>query len=457
MAAALIFPDDFVWGSATSAYQIEGAHDVDGKGPSIWDIFSHQPRKTFLGQTGDVAADHYHRYRDDIQIMRRLELKAYRFSISWSRVMPAGRGAVNPAGLDFYDRLIDGLLENGIQPVATLFHYDLPQPLQESGGWPNRDTAYAFQDYAEVLSKRYSDRVTYWITHNEPFVTASAGYLTGEHAPGIRDVGATLSSAHTLLLSHGLAAQAIRSNSTRTLQVGIALNLTPVHPATDSEDDWKAARRYDSLLNRTTLDPIFCQKYPEEVLDLLGFMFPTIQEGDMQIISTPIDFLGINYYTRAIVQHDPNVPFIEFTEVRPPDSSYSQMWEIYPAGIYELVKRIWNDYRPNKIFITENGVCVPDGIDFDGKVRDNRRIQYLQDHLIQVHRAIEEGIPVMGYLVWSLMDNFEWALGYQKRFGLVHIDFETLSRTVKNSGIWFRDVIKKNGFIPEEFFREYQD
>lgn len=456
MATFLKFPDNFLWGSATSAYQIEGAPDADGKGPSIWDTFSHLPGKTYRGHTGDIAVDHYHRFAEDVGLMRELGLNCYRFSVSWARVQPSGRGPANPTGLDFYDRLIDTLLENQIEPVLTLFHYDLPQALQDTGGWPARDTAFAFGDYAQILSQRFSDRVTWWITHNEPFVTAVLGHLTGEHAPGMTDIACTFAATHHLLLSHGLAVNAIRQNSPRPLQVGIALNLSPVHPASDSEVDQLAARRYDGFLNRMMLDPIFRQEYPRDIQEMLSFFFPRIEENDMATIAAPLDYVGLNYYSRAVIQHNPQIPFIEFSDVRPPRSSYSQMWEIYPQGIAELVRRVWNDYHPAKIFLTENGICVPDGIDFDGKVRDNRRIQYLQDHLAELHAVLDEGIPLIGYLVWSLLDNYEWAFGYDKRFGLVHVDFDTLARTVKNSGRWFNQVIRDNGFTPKTYFEDFQ-
>lgn len=455
MTTFLKFPENFLWGSATSAYQIEGAYNADGKGPSIWDTFSHLPGKTFRGHTGDIAVDHYHRFAEDVRIMRDLGLNCYRFSVSWSRVLPDGRGPANTAGLDFYDRLIDTLLENQIEPILTLFHYDLPQNLQDAGGWPARDTALAFGDYAQLLGQRYGDRVTWWITHNEPFVTAVLGHLTGEHAPGMQDIGCTFAAAHHLLLSHGLAVNALRASTPRPLQVGIALNLSPVFPASESEADYLAAQRYDGFLNRMLLDPLFRQAYPRDIQELLGFFFPRVEDGDMATIAAPLDFVGLNYYSRAVIQHNPNVPLIEFSDVRPPASSYSQMWEIYPSGIAELVRRVWNDYHPAKIFLTENGVCVPDGVDFDGKIRDNRRIQYLQDHLAQLHGVLADGIPLIGYLVWSLMDNFEWSLGYDKRFGLVHVDFDTLTRRVKNSGYWFRQVIRDNGFSPKTYFEDF--
>lgn len=451
----IAFPGDFVWGCAASAYQVEGAWNEDGKGLSIWDTFCHTAGRIANGETGDIAVDHYHRYREDVALMAQLGLKAYRFSLSWARVLPEGTGAVNPAGLDFYDRLVDGLLQNQIEPILTLFHYDLPQPLQDQGGWPNRDTAWRFADYAKIMAEHFCDRVRWWIPHNEPFVTATAGYLTGEHAPGIHDPSAALAAAHNLLLSHGLAVQAIRAAAQSDVQVGIALNLSAVFPASDSEADHLAAARYDGFLNRMTLDPLFKQNYPEDIVELLDFFFPTIQPGDMETIGTPLDFVGLNYYTRAVVQHNPDVPVIEFNEVYPPDSSYSQMWEIYPPGIYDLIMRVWKDYHPQKILITENGVCVPDGVDVDGKVRDSRRIQYLQNHLTFIHQAIQEGAPVLGYLVWSLLDNFEWALGYQMRFGLIYVDFETQKRTVKNSGRWFSRTIAENGFELQDYYREY--
>jgi beta-glucosidase len=451
MAIQFLFPEGFLWGTATSAYQIEGAWNEDGKGPSIWDTFSHQPGTTYNGQNGDIAADHYHRYQDDVKIMKDLGLKSYRFSISWSRVLPTGEGKINAAGLAFYDHLVDALLENGIEPIATLFHYDLPQALQDQGGWPNRDTAYRFADYAQLLGNKLSDRVSLWITHNEPLVTAVVGHLLGEHAPGQKDPMATFAAAHHLLLSHGLAVQALRNASDHPLKIGIALNLNPIYPASDQEEDRQAAVLYDGIQNRTMLDPIFKGQYPEDVFDLLGPLFPEIQTQDLPTISAPIDFLGVNYYSRVVIRHDPNIPFVQLSQVQPQGSEYSQMWEIYPQGIYELLDRINKDYHPTCMWVSENGIPVPDGVDFDGKVRDDRRIQYLQDHLIQIHRAIKNGIPVNGYLVWSFLDNFEWNLGYRMRFGLVYVDFETNNRIIKNSGFWFRNVIRQNGFIPATF------
>jgi beta-glucosidase len=449
MTNFLHFPQDFIWGTATSAYQIEGAWDQDGKGLSIWDTFTHQPGKIYRDENGDIAADHYHRWSSDVKIMAELGLNVYRFSISWPRIFPEGNGKLNPPGLDFYDRLVDALLAENIQPFVTLYHWDLPQTLQNQGGWANRDTVYHFADYARIVAERLGDRVPHWITHNEPFVTALAGNFTGEHAPGIQDPKIALQVAHHLLLSHGLAVESLRGGATHPIQVGITLNLNPIHPATDSMEDRLAAQRFDGINNRMFLDPLFRGEYPEDVRSLFGPLFPQTKAGDLKQISVPIDFLGINYYSRAVAHHDPDFPIIQASQIHPPGNEYSQMWEVYAQGIYELVNRVWKDYQPAQIFITENGIPVPDGIDFDGRVRDYRRIRYLKDHLVRIHQAIQEGVPIKGYLVWSLMDNFEWAHGYKTRFGLVYIDFDTLSRTVKDSGRWFAQVIQQNGFDPD--------
>lgn len=453
-ASFLRFPEGFLWGTASSAYQIEGAWDEDGRGLSIWDTFSHQPGQTYLGHTGDVAADHYHRWREDVRIMGELGLKAYRFSVSWPRVLPQGAGTVNQAGLAFYERLVDALNERGIEPVLTLFHWDLPQALQDQGGWPNRDTAFRFADYAQRVANRLGDRVRYWITHNEPFVVVAAGHLTGEHAPGLQDPAAALRAAHHLLLSHGLAVEALRSTLPASARIGITLNLNPIHPATLSEKDRLAAIRYDGMLNRMALDPILLGTYPEDILTALGPPFPRPETGDLEAIAAPLDFLGVNYYSRAVVRHDPQQLLLEVAQVMPEGHEYSQMWEIYPAGMHELLVRIWRDYgaaRPGmKLLVTENGIPVPDGIDLDDRVRDPRRIRYLRDHIAQVHRAIEDGVPLHGYFVWSLTDNFEWAHGYRMRFGIVYVDFDTQKRIIKDSGRWFARVIRDNGLDPSE-------
>jgi beta-glucosidase len=442
----LRFPDQFVWGAAASAYQIEGAWNEDGRGVSIWDTFSHMPGKTHAGETGDVAADHYHRWAEDVRLMADLGLKAYRFSTAWPRILPNGTGEVNPAGLDFYDRLVDALLASGITPYVALYHYDLPQALQDQGGWPNRDIVNHFAEYAHVVAGRLGDRVTHWMTHNEPGVVALAGYYTGEHAPGVQDPFAALRAEHHLLLSHGLAVEAIRAAARRPPHIGLALNLAPVHPASDSDEDRLVAARYDGLLNRMVLDALLRGRYPDDMLALLGPLLPQISAGDLAQIAAPLDFLGVNYYSRIVVRHDPNVPILQATQVYPTGNEYSAMWEIYPPGIYELLTHIWNEYRPSlDLFVAENGICVPDGLDFDGRVRDERRIRYLRSHLAQVHRAMADGVPVSGYFVWSLTDNFEWAYGYSKRFGLVYVDFNTLTRTLKDSARWYAQVIQENG------------
>lgn len=442
----LRFPEGFIWGSATSAYQIEGAWNEDGKGLSIWDVFSHKPGKTRNGETGDVAADHYHRWREDVDLMSELGLQLYRFSMSWTRILPNGTGQINQAGLDFYDRLVDRLLEKGIEPCPTFFHYDLPVALHDKGGWPARETAKAFGDYAEIVAKRLGDRVNYWITHNEPWVTAVLGYMTGEHAPGHRNLFATLKAIHNLLLSHGYAVEALRGNISRPAQIGIALNLSPCYPASNSQKDREAAHRFDGQINRMLLDPLLKGHYPPDMYDLLKWFFPKIQPGDMERIATPVDFIGINYYTRLVARHAWYVPVWNALPIQPKGNEYSEMWEIYPPGIYDIIRKVWDNYHPKTIILSENGVPFPDHLTAEGRVHDTKRIKYYKQHLRQVHRAISEGIPITGYYAWSFLDNFEWNHGYDKRFGLVHVDYKTLKRTVKDSGRWYSQVIQDNGF-----------
>ena len=446
----LHFPPNFLWGTATSAYQIEGAWNEDGKGPSIWDTFCHTSGKIHKNQTGDLAVDHYHRYQDDVRLMKELGLKAYRFSVSWSRVIPTGTGQVNPQGLAFYDRLVDELLQFNITPILTLFHWDLPQALQDLGGWPNRATADAFAEYAGVVARKLGDRVPYWVTHNEPFVAAMAGHFTGEHAPGIQDPLAAMYSVHHLLLSHGKALQVLRAELPQEARVGITLNPSPGHPASDQPQDHQAASRFDAVLNRTFMEPVLDGHYPAELMETLGPLFPQVSDEDLALIAQPIDFLGINYYSRAIIQYDPNFVPIFASEVHPVGNEYSMMWEIYPPGIYELLTRIHSQYPSLPLFVTENGIPVPDDLDFDGRVRDERRIRYVHRHLCQVHQAIQDGVPVIGYLSWSFTDNFEWSLGYRMRFGIVYVDFDTLQRTIKDSGRWFSEIIRRNGVPPCE-------
>jgi beta-glucosidase len=446
----LIFPNDFIWGVSSSAYQIEGAWNEDGKGPSIWDWFSHLPGKTARGETGDAACDHYHRWKEDLELLRALGVGAYRFSVSWSRVIPKGRGKVNPAGLDFYDRLVDGLLARGIQPFPTLYHFDLPLALHKKGGWPERDTAAAFGEYAAVVAARLGDRVPSWITLNEPMIVALLGYLFGTHAPGRRNPGAYARAMHTLLLAHGEAVRAIRAASPKPAQVGIALNLSPVYPETEREADRRAAAGFDLLSNRICLDPILRGAYPPELWRRFGPFAPPIRDGDLRKISEPNDFLGVNYYTRQVIAGRWWIPVMGGWMVRPKGGEFSPMWEIYPSGIGELVERVWNDYHPHKILVTENGIPVADAPDSSGNVLDPERISYLRRHLRALHGAMAKQIPVGGYFVWSLTDNFEWELGYAMRFGLIHIDFASLKRTPKSSYDWYAGVIRRNGLEESE-------
>ena len=443
--ASLSFPKDFVWGVATSAYQIEGAWNEEGRGVSIWDIFSHTLGKIENNENGDIAADHYHRWKEDIALMSELGIKAYRFSTAWPRILPDGTGKVNKKGLDFYDRIVDELLKRKIEPYVCLFHWDFPQILQDKGGWPNRDTTMAFAEYARVVAGCLGDRVNVWFTHNEPWVFAFIGNFLGMHAPGKKDIGAAVKSLHHILLSHGLATDAIRSEVKRPVKIGIIHNLNPVQPATDSKKDREAAERVDMFMNRIVLDPLLKGTSPIQESSVAKLLTGRIiRDGDLEKIRQ-LDILGINYYCRAVMKHDPNFPIVNVAQVQPEGNEYSGMWEIYPEGIYDSLRQVWS-YRPTcELMVTENGVPVPDGLDFDSRVRDERRIRFLQNHIAQVHRAIEDGIPVKGYFHWSLMDNFEWNLGYAQRFGLVYVDWKTQKRIVKDSGRWFAKVIQSNG------------
>lgn len=440
----LTFPKNFIWGVATSAYQIEGAWKEDGRGPSIWDTFSHTPGKVVHNENGDIAADHYHRWKEDIALLSEMGIKAYRFSTAWPRILPDGTGKVNKKGLDFYDRIVDELLKRKIEPYVCLFHWDLPQALQDKGGWPNRDTTGHFAEYARVVADRLGDRVNVWFTHNEPWVAAFVGHFLGDHAPGKKDIGAAVKSLHHILLSHGLAADAIRAEVKHPVRIGITLNLNPVDPATDSKKDHEAAERVDMFMNRIVLDPLLKGTSPIQESSIAKLLTgKLIQDGDLEKIHQ-LDILGVNYYSRAVMKHDPKFPVVNVAQVHPEGNEYSGMWEIYPEGMYNILKQVWG-YQPTcELMVTENGIPVPDGVDFDGRVRDERRIRYLQNHIAQVHRAIEDGIPVKGYFHWSLMDNFEWALGYGPRFGLVYVDFETQKRIIKDSGRWFAKVIENN-------------
>lgn len=434
----LRFPDQFLWGAATAAYQIEGAWDADGKGESIWDRFSHTPGTVDNGDTGDVACDHYHRYAEDVALMRRLGLRAYRFSISWPRVIPRGRGAPNPAGLDFYDRLVDALLAAEIQPFATLYHWDLPQALQDEGGWGSRATVEAFAEYAALMARRLGDRVRAWITINEPQVVAFAGHKSGQHAPGLKDEKLALQVAHHLLVAHGLAAQAIRAVHPQA-QIGIALNLWPVEPASDVPEDRAEAERRWRQDNAWFLEPLFYQRYPQEIWEAYGDKAPRIAPDDWAWIGVRLDFLGVNYYSRSLVTARGNIAPV-------PGADYTAMgWEVHAPALERLLRRLKQEYPPIPIAITENGAAFDDTVGPDGRVHDPCRIAYLRDHLIALHRAIQAGVDVRAYFVWSLLDNFEWTFGYSKRFGLVYVDYPTQRRIVKDSGEWYAQVIARNG------------
>ncbi|MGE5226796.1 MAG: GH1 family beta-glucosidase [Planctomycetaceae bacterium] len=439
------FPDGFLWGAATSAYQVEGGWDEDGRGPSIWDTFSHTPGKTANGDTGDVACDHVHRIPQDVAVMRDLGLGAYRFSVSWPRVLPEGFGAVEQRGLDLYDRLVDSLLAEEIVPVLTLYHWDLPQALQDRGGWGARETIDAFVSFADVVSARLGDRVPLWITHNEPSVVAVEGHVLGEHAPGLFDPALGVRVAHHLLVSHGEAVPAIRANAPDA-DVGITLTVWPTVAATGDPEDVAAAERRWAAEGAWYLDPLFGRGYPGAILstyDALGWA-PRIEEGDLDVIATPIDFLGLNYYARNLVRHDEADEPFRAADVHEDGERTETGWLIAPEGLYDLLTRVQRDYAPPAVYVTENGAAFQDTVSSDGAVHDERRIAYLRDHLLAAHRAIGDGVPLRGYFVWSLMDNFEWAQGYAKRFGIVRVDHETLERTVKDSGRWYRDVIARN-------------
>jgi beta-glucosidase len=380
-------------------------------------------------------------------LLRQLGVNAYRFSVSWSRVLPEGRGLLNQAGLDFYDRLVDGLLAAGIEPFLTLYHWDLPKALQEKGGWPQRDTANAFADYAGLLAARLSDRVAWWTTHNEPYVAAILGYATGEHAPGIKDPAAALQAAHHLLLSHGLGVEAIRAGASRPLQVGISLNLQPVHAASEQPEDRAAAGRFDGFVNRWFLDPLFHKSYPSDLVNYLGPLAPRVQAGDLERIAAPIDFLGVNYYSRYVARHSAGQSLVQVEQVQPEGAESSLMWEIYPQGLAELLERLWRDYRPARLLVTENGIPLADRPDAAGQIDDAGRISYLSRHLRALQSVLAHGVPVRGYFVWSLLDNFEWAFGYSMRFGLVHVDFATQRRTPKASAHWYAQVARTGRLV----------
>ena len=433
------FPPGFVWGAATAAYQIEGAVHEDGRGESVWDRFCATPGKVRNGDTGAVACDFYHRYGDDIELMQKLGIDAFRFSVAWPRVLPKGRGKVNAAGLDFYDRLVDELLGRGIDPYVTLFHWDTPQTIEERGGWPARETVGAFCEYVEAVAARLGDRVRHWITHNEPWVVSWIGYGWGHHAPGRTSEPDALATAHHLLLSHGRAVEILRAASPQA-EIGITLNLDHPYAASGDPADAAAARWVDGLHNRWFLDPIFLGRYPEDMVEAWAEIMPEIRDGDMETIAAPIDFLGINNYSSPLVAADPNGGRSKI--VRRLEAERTDMgWEITPDGLHDLLVRVKRDYRPEAIYITENGAAFADVRGHDGSVDDHERQAYLASYIDAAGRALAAGVPLRGYFVWSMLDNFEWAWGYWKRFGLVYIDYATLERVPKGSFYWYRDFV----------------
>lgn len=456
MAEIIAFPTGFTWGTATAAYQIEGATREDGRGESIWDAFSHTSGKVLNGDTGDIACDHYHRWKDDIRLMKELGFKAYRFSIAWPRILPEGRGRINQAGVDFYSRLIDELLAADIRPMITLYHWDIPTALP--GAWLERGSVDAFAELTSIAARAYGDRVKEWVTINEPWCASILSYKLGVHAPGLRNHYQALVAAHHLLLSHGKALGILRGEIPDA-RAGIALNLSPIHPHTQSKADIAAAEFADGELARWFLDPLYGRGYPSDVKENLhnaGIIYSNtldfVQPGDMEVIREPADFLAINYYSRNVVKADPDHldDPTRFEHLPAPADNQTEIgWEIYPRGLLEVLERVYKDYHPRELIISENGASYSDAPDASGRVHDQRRIDYLRGHLLAVREAINAGVPVRGYYAWSLMDNFEWSLGYSQRFGLVYVDYATQKRTPKDSAKWYAQVINQNGLDME--------
>ncbi|MFF3314557.1 GH1 family beta-glucosidase [Streptomyces sp. NPDC003035] len=449
-----LFPDGFRWGAATAAYQIEGAAAEDGRTPSIWDTFSRTPGKVRNGDTGDIAADHYHRVREDVALMKDLGLTDYRFSLSWPRVQPTGRGPAVQKGLDFYRGLTDELLGAGIRPVATLYHWDLPQELEDAGGWPERATAERFAEYAGLAAEALGDRITTWTTLNEPWCAAFLGYGSGVHAPGRTDDAAALRAAHHLNLAHGMAAQALRASVPSTAELSLTLNLHAIRALSDAPEDVDAARRIDAVGNRIFLDPVFHGRLPADLVEdtesITDWSF--VRDGDLDVISTPIDSLGINYYSPTVVgagtSESPSpwpgaADRVRFLPAPGPRTAMD--WPVDAEGLYELLVRLRDELPGLPLVITENGAAYDDYADPEGEVHDPERVAYVDAHLFAVHRAIADGADVCGYFLWSLLDNFEWAYGYGKRFGIVHVDFASQRRTPKDSARWYAEVIARGG------------
>ena len=441
------FPEGFLWGAATSAYQIEGSPLADGAGPSIWQRFSHSPGLVRNDETGDVACDHYRRYEEDVRLMRGLGLNAYRFSVSWSRVLPEGRGPVNERGLGFYRRLVDALLANGIQPAVTLYHWDLPAALDDRGGWLNPDIAGWFADYASTMFKALDDRVEMWTTLNEPWVVTDGGYLYGALAPGHRNLFEAPIASHNLLRAHASAVQAYRAEGKH--RIGIVVNIEPKDPASDRPEDLAATARANAYMNRHYLDPVIHGRCPEELREIFGEAWPDFPAADLDHIRQPLDFLGINYYTRSVTCDDPCALPVRAGRVRQPRHVYTETdWEVYPPGLTNTLVWIKERYGDLPLYVTENGAAFYDPPTVDGtELSDPLRVDYLRTHLLAVHDAMKKGVDLRGYFAWSLLDNFEWSHGYSKRFGLVHVDFETQRRTPKASARFYAEVIGSNGAV----------
>jgi len=441
------FPRDFLWGTATSAYQVEGSPLADGAGPSIWQRFTHTPHLVLDGATGDVACDHYRRYLDDVALMRSLGTNAYRFSVSWSRVMPQGRGTVNAAGLDFYERLVDALLASGIEPMVTLYHWDLPAALDDRGGWLNPDVAKWFADYASVMFRRLDGRVKLWATLNEPWVITDGGYLYGALAPGHRSRFEAPIASHHLLRSHAEAVKAYRAEGRH--RVGIVVNLEPKYSASDDPADRAAARRADAYMNRQYLDPVFLGRYPEELAGIFGEAWPRWPAEEVAQLRQPVDFLGVNYYTRSVTRFDPDAWLLQAAPVRQDRATYTETgWEVFAPALTDTLVWVKERYGNPPTYVTENGAAFFDPPTLDGdRLADPLRVDYLRTHIRAVHAARAQGVDVRGYFVWSLLDNFEWSLGYSKRFGIVHVDFATQKRTPKDSARFYAEVIASRGRV----------
>ncbi|WP_424360361.1 GH1 family beta-glucosidase [Methylocystis parvus] len=438
------FPDDFLWGVATSAYQIEGAPLADGAGPSDWHLFAHEAGRILDGGHGDTACDHYNRCADDIRLIAELGVNAYRFSVSWSRIFPQGVGAKNPQGLDFYDRLVDGLLARGIEPFLTLYHWDLPAELAARGGWVNRDSAEWFGDYAHTLFRALKDRVRFWTTHNEPWVVMHNGYVKGAHPPGRADLSQAAQAAQNLLRAHARAVQAFRADPTG--KIGVVVNLEPKEPASDDPRDIAAATDAEAYMNRLFLDPLFLGSYPEEAARIFGKDWPSFPEEDMRLIREPFDFLGLNYYTRSVNRADPTASPDGAAPVRQKGSTYTEMgWEVHPQSLARTLLWLKERYGDIPLYVTENGAAFADPPEERGTIEDHARVDYLRGHLVAAHEAMRQGVNLQGYFVWSLFDNFEWAFGYTKRFGIVGVDFASQRRTPKLSAEFYRQTIGARG------------